>query len=211
MSSWASPDSPTNPNIPHIWSSSLMLVVQAASVVRAQVLVAAGSGWSRFRGPPCPRLRRGSPRCCHCVTGSRSLGTRSWSRPHPRRSRTGPPPRPIVRRRISRSRRNERRSTYSTSRLSRSSHETALRPDTCARPVTPGRTSWRRACSRRVPLQVLHQQRPRADQAHVTSDDVPQRGQLVEAGRAQERPSAGHPRGRVQVVGSLRRPSWCGT
>src|SRR5947207_1603311 len=47
---------------------------------------------------------------------------------------------------ISRSRRVERWSTYHTSNANFSSHVTALRPFTCAQPVIPGRTSWRRAC-----------------------------------------------------------------
>ncbi len=38
-------------------------------------------------------------------------------------------------------------STYQTSMARRSRHDVALRPFTCAQPVTPGRTSSRRACS----------------------------------------------------------------
>ena len=75
-----------------------------------------------------------------------------------------------------------RLSTYSTSAANFSSQVRALRPRTWARPVTPGRTSWRRACCGRVALQVLHEQRPRPDQAHVAPEHVPQRRQLVEAG-----------------------------
>src|SRR5665647_1145056 len=49
--------------------------------------------------------------------------------------------------RILRSPRREWWSTYSTSNRNLSSQPTALRPETCARPVSPGRTSCRRACS----------------------------------------------------------------
>ena len=42
---------------------------------------------------------------------------------------------------------SERRSTYSTSRASRSGQSRLLRPVTWARPVSPGRTSKRRRCS----------------------------------------------------------------
>ena len=52
-----------------------------------------------------------------------------------------------VSRMMRRSRRSERCSTYQTSRSSWSSQDSALRPLTCAQPVTPGRTSWRRAWS----------------------------------------------------------------
>src|SRR5690625_1552785 len=52
-----------------------------------------------------------------------------------------------VSQRIFRSSQNDRLSTYQTSRRNFSSQEMALRPFTCAQPVIPGRTSWRRACS----------------------------------------------------------------
>ena len=43
--------------------------------------------------------------------------------------------------------RNETWSTYQTSNSNLCVHEMAFRPLTCAHPVIPGRTSWRRACS----------------------------------------------------------------
>src|SRR5690554_4666409 len=52
-----------------------------------------------------------------------------------------------VRNRILISNHSERLSTYHTSSLNFSSQLSELRPFTCAQPVTPGRTSWRRYCS----------------------------------------------------------------
>ena len=52
---------------------------------------------------------------------------------------------PTVIHRILRSRPRLQLSTYQTSISSLSSHARALRPLTCAQPVSPGRTSWRRA------------------------------------------------------------------
>ncbi len=49
--------------------------------------------------------------------------------------------------RIFRSTQKDRLSTYQTSNANLSSQLSALRPFTCAHPVTPGRISWRRACS----------------------------------------------------------------
>src|SRR5690554_3039451 len=49
-----------------------------------------------------------------------------------------------VRNRILISNHRERLSTYHTSSLNFSSQLSELRPFTCAHPVTPGRTSWRR-------------------------------------------------------------------
>ena len=51
-----------------------------------------------------------------------------------------------VRNKIRRSSQKDRLSTYHTSRLNFSGQLRALRPFTCAHPVTPGRVSWRRAC-----------------------------------------------------------------
>ena len=52
-----------------------------------------------------------------------------------------------VMRRMRRSRERLRFSTYQTSRARRSGHVRAFRPFTCAQPVMPGGTSWRRASS----------------------------------------------------------------
>src|SRR5690554_573286 len=52
-----------------------------------------------------------------------------------------------VRNRILISNHSERLSIYHTSSLNFSSQLSELRPLTCAQPVTPGRTSWRRYCS----------------------------------------------------------------
>ena len=52
-----------------------------------------------------------------------------------------------VPKRISASSQRLRWSTYHTSSMRRWSHGRALRPFTCAHPVIPGRTSWRRNCS----------------------------------------------------------------
>src|SRR5690554_5724530 len=49
--------------------------------------------------------------------------------------------------RIFTSSQSDRLSTYRTSSRNLSSQEIALRPFTCAQPVTPGRASWRRYCS----------------------------------------------------------------
>ena len=61
----------------------------------------------------------------------------------------------------------------------------ALRPFTCAQPVMPGRTSWRRAAPASSG-EVLHEQRAGADKAHVAPQHVEQLGQLVEAGAPQQ-------------------------
>ena len=60
----------------------------------------------------------------------------------------------------------------STSIASARPIDTALRPLTCAQPVIPGRTSWRRACSALYRVEVLGQQRARADQAHVPASTL---------------------------------------
>ena len=44
----------------------------------------------------------------------------------------------------------------------------------------PGRTSWRRACSG-VAVEVLHQERPRPYQAHITFQHIEQFRKLIEA------------------------------
>ena len=53
-----------------------------------------------------------------------------------------------VRTAIRKSSQNDAFSTYHTSCLKRASHDSRLRPLTCAQPLRPGRTSCRRACSR---------------------------------------------------------------
>ncbi len=68
----------------------------------------------------------------------------------------------------------------------RSSQEIAFRPLTCAQPVIPGLTSWRRAWVGVVPIHVLHQKRPRPHQAHVTLEHVEQLRQFVETERSEQ-------------------------
>ena len=92
------------------------------------------------------------------------------------------------------------------------SHADALRPRTWARPVMPGRTSCRSRLLGVYRPRYALEQRPRPDQAHVAAQHVPQRRQLVEAGRAQEPPAA------VSRSASLpgskpasRTVAWCGT
>src|SRR5437763_15598477 len=45
----------------------------------------------------------------------------------------------------------------------------------------------------RIPMDVTHQQKPRTDNAHVASKDVPEFRELVEAGPAQEGTKSGDP------------------
>ena len=86
-----------------------------------------------------------------------------------------------VRTRIFRSSKKDRLSTYQTSRANFSSQVIAFRPLTCAQPVRPGLTSWRRACSGSISAQVLRQQRARTHQAHVPLQHVEQLRQFVQA------------------------------
>src|SRR5450631_1587529 len=46
-----------------------------------------------------------------------------------------------------------------------------------------------------VPPQIRHHQRTGADQAQVSANDVPKRGQLVQTGCSKPETEGGHPRG----------------
>ncbi|OQA22240.1 MAG: hypothetical protein BWY63_00932 [Chloroflexi bacterium ADurb.Bin360] len=53
---------------------------------------------------------------------------------------------------------------------------------------------------RRIERQVLHQQRPRADEAHIAAQYVPQLGQLVQARAAKEAAEGRQPFGVGQQI-----------
>src|SRR5262249_44531828 len=102
---------------------------------------------ARFLLPQRPGHLLGVARCTHdqeshCPEPMNSLLVTCSSRaPRPLKTAS------TVRPRIERSSRMLRWSTYQTSSARRSFHDSALRPLTCTRPVTPGRTVCRRACS----------------------------------------------------------------
>ena len=87
---------------------------------------------------------------------------------------------------------------YSRSTASRSSKVSSPRPKTCIGPVRPGFTAGGTG-ARAVALDELDLLRPRADEAHVAAEHVPELRQLVEARAPQEAADARHPR----VVASL--------
>ena len=135
-------------------------------------------------------------------SGSGSSGIVAWpSWLTPWRRSTSP----TVAARMRRSRRTGRWSTYHRSSSSRSSQVVVLRPLICAQPVSPGRTSCRRACSGRIPGQVAHGQRSRPDHAHLAPEHVHQRWQLVDAGRPEQAPEPGQP-GLVGLGSAAARP-----
>ena len=108
-----------------------------------------------------------------------------------------------------------------------SSHDRLERPETCHRPVMPGRTRSRRCVAVVVAGDLARQRRPRADQAHVAAEHVDtagaarrrrsgaasgpglvMRGSSFILNSARRVPDLGVERRRA---GPRRRPPWCGT